>query len=530
MLDATTPLAPADFEGALDDVRRRVRTALDAGPSPHLEGLRYEDCIETRAQYLVSIGLWGAVPVLLLVFLITRGPIFWGAFAAVVAGATYARAAFVRIRDGRARLYRDGVVAPAALVWASEPSLDPEAESLHPAVFVATFDEPLAADPHGLVALADHLATAAGVADALGGDALLAPRTAVPTSIAGNDRTFLIRVGINRYDFPANRFDRRVVFVLAREGAAGPRDAIFIPSIFWGETGTAWTAAFPIEPATEAPDGTTDDEDDDDDPREDDGAGAMWSSEPPSENPAFESLCDAVRRNYEAVRTEFPPPGFHEDDDRWGFWEPVLFLFAVLWAMPLAIVAWFVSPWPVFAVTAVVATASVLVAFRCKSRAERLDRALFSEGMIVPAALVQANDDLFDPEGEEDLPGAVLVSFDPYYTRHPAALVRLASSVFSWKHTPFDRLPPDARRIGWDLRTELVGLPPRPVPPAVGGRPDTWLVDVHFRRDALPKRWIERRIFFVLARRDAPQPAQLVPTELWLDDESDRITASITDA
>ncbi len=519
---------PRGFEGALADVRRRVRTAIDAGPSPHLEGIRYEDCIETRAQFCASVGLAAAVPALLLLFLFTQGPILWVAAAVVAAAAAYVRVAFVRIRDGRARLYRDGVVVPAALVWAA--SLAPESDEVVPAVLVATFHEPLAADPDGLVALAEHLATDPAVASALGGDALLAPRVPVPPPIAGNDRTFLIRVGINRYEFPDERFDRRLVFLLARDDANGPRDAIFLLSIFWGVFGAAWTANYPIARGENALEEEEDDDDWDDDERaEDDGADAMWSSEPPAECPAFEALCESVRRRYRPMRDKLPPPGF-ASDDHWDLWHALLFLFGMLWALPLAIVAWFVAPIPVFAVIALIAVVSIAVALRFNARAERPDRTLFSKGVIVPAAVVQANSGLFDEDDEDDLPGSMLVSFDPYFARHPAALVRLASSVFSWKNAPLDQLPPDARRIGWDLRTELGGLPPRPVAPAIGGRPDTWLVDVLFRRDTLPNRCIDRRIFLVLARRDAPQPAHLIPTDLWLDDDSDRLTQSITEA
>lgn len=98
---------------------------------------------------------------------------------------------------------------------------------------------------------------------------------------------------------------------------------------------------------------------------------------------------------------------------------------------------------------------------------ERLRRRVRRQGLVVPGAIVQANNRFHDPDNDQWLPGSMLLSFDPKVMDQPEVLTRVARRVGALKRMDRRTLPPDHAVLAWDLYHEMVPLPSRPVPEAL---------------------------------------------------------------
>ena len=114
-----------------------------------------------------------------------------------------------------------------------------------------------------------------------------------------------------------------------------------------------------------------------------------------------------------------------------------------------------------------------------RSPAERLRRRVRRKGLLVPAAIVQANTAFGAADNREWQPAALLIAFDPRVVQEPQRLLRAAGAVFALKHADRRQLPADRARIAWDLYHEMGPVRSLPVPADLAeGLQDCQLVSV----------------------------------------------------
>ena len=114
-----------------------------------------------------------------------------------------------------------------------------------------------------------------------------------------------------------------------------------------------------------------------------------------------------------------------------------------------------------------------------RTRMQRLRRQLRRRGLVVPAAIVQANHAFHAPDNKQWLPASLLVAFDPAVLQRPEALAGAAERLFALKGADRRTLPPDHVPIAWSLYHEMGPVASVPVPPElVDGLRDCVLASV----------------------------------------------------
>lgn len=132
------------------------------------------------------------------------------------------------------------------------------------------------------------------------------------------------------------------------------------------------------------------------------------------------------------------------------------------------------------------------------------------------AAVVMANDGLYDATRPDDLPGVLMATLDPELSRDPQRLRALATQLFELKGRPERDVARELQPIATMLTTELGRFDPLPVPRAYCGNDATWLTSCWFFREQLPARVLDRAIVPVLIeRRDGRRPARSLPLVQW---------------
>lgn len=91
-----------------------------------------------------------------------------------------------------------------------------------------------------------------------------------------------------------------------------------------------------------------------------------------------------------------------------------------------------------------------------RNREQKLQYRLRKKGLVVPAALVQAN--AMWGQVDEWVYGNVLVSLDPDVVSQPNLLVDAAKNVFAIKSADRSTLPKDQRETAWMLYNELAPI------------------------------------------------------------------------
>ncbi|MSR46599.1 MAG: hypothetical protein EXS13_05990 [Planctomycetes bacterium] len=157
----------------------------------------------------------------------------------------------------------------------------------------------------------------------------------------------------------------------------------------------------------------------------------------------------------------------------------------------------------------------------CRDQLERVQRA-----ELAVAAVVMANNGLFDPRVKDDLPGVVVATLDPQLQADPDRLTALAARLFALKDRPVAEAPAALRPIAAILTSESGRFTPLQVPSEHCGNDATWLSSCWLFREQLRKRVIERRIYPVLAQRRAdPQQVRALPMAQWWGAEFDAALA-----
>ena len=149
-----------------------------------------------------------------------------------------------------------------------------------------------------------------------------------------------------------------------------------------------------------------------------------------------------------------------------------------------------------------------------------------AESDFAVAALVMANDGLFDPDVAADLPGVLCVTRDPALMADPQRLRSLAGRLFELKSRSESGIPEPLRAIAATLASEAGWFPTLQVPREWAGNDATFVKPCWFERRFLPHRAIERRIFAVFVHpRVGDHPLELLPPEMWWRTEIDAALA-----
>lgn len=138
-------------------------------------------------------------------------------------------------------------------------------------------------------------------------------------------------------------------------------------------------------------------------------------------------------------------------------------------------------------------------------------------------ALVQANDDLFDPNNEQAQFGLAIVTTDPELQAEPVRLIEMAASLFAWAKEGVEPVPESLREVVLHTRDERVRFEDRVrLPREWAGNDETWLFDLFMDPELLPVGCIDRRLWPVLfTQEDWSIPPMVAGKELWWDPESD---------
>lgn len=111
----------------------------------------------------------------------------------------------------------------------------------------------------------------------------------------------------------------------------------------------------------------------------------------------------------------------------------------------------------------------VALALRClgpllRSKAQKLRDQVRRRGVLVPGAIVMANDAFFAADNDRWLPATLVVCFDPTAPKQLDRLAAVAKRLHALKGADRRTLPPAHADLAWDLYHEMGPLRSRPVP------------------------------------------------------------------
>lgn len=134
------------------------------------------------------------------------------------------------------------------------------------------------------------------------------------------------------------------------------------------------------------------------------------------------------------------------------------------------------------------------------------------EAEAFPAALVMVNNSAMHP-GESVVPGAMLVDFGerPDVERLERAARRLFE-LTEQEHVPAAHAPLRDWLLTEMQRARFGRLR---VPAELAGDDDCWLVSLRFDRKMMPQGFVDRSLWFVAARRDRDESAEIAPHRYW---------------
>jgi hypothetical protein len=180
---------------------------------------------------------------------------------------------------------------------------------------------------------------------------------------------------------------------------------------------------------------------------------------------------------------------------------------------------------PVLWTIGALAGAIFAYAFAAVRRGNRWTAKWRSEGVVVAGALVMANDKAFLPGMRTSYPGVVVFSFDPLLGRDSVGLSRLAERTFELKEADPTSLPENLREIGSQLASERPTWRRRRLPADFCGNETTWLADVMFEPERLPRGHVDRTLWPCLVHPtiDTAGPS-ILPLEIWWREDLDPIS------
>lgn len=244
----------------------------------------------------------------------------------------------------------------------------------------------------------------------------------------------------------------------------------------------------------------------------------------------FASLCRRIRERHAAARqrgsgpqTDYP---FCIDDDgrrldaHWQLRGDLAPL-AIGLLLVASLVTLLFSRGPVLWTLLLATAATTLYLLVHRRRLRAAGRRWQQQASAWPAALVMAHQGLLRP-GTSMLPGAMVVAFGDAVD--PERLQQLGKDVAALLDA--GTVPPAQQ----PLRNWLTQSAQRQrydriqVPVALAGDDRTWLVGLRFDRRCMPNGHVDRRLWFVLARADRGESAELLPHQYWCESEGDGAT------
>lgn len=166
----------------------------------------------------------------------------------------------------------------------------------------------------------------------------------------------------------------------------------------------------------------------------------------------------------------------------------------------------------VLMVLAALTIAATLYWLVVSSRWRRLGRSWQDEARAWPATVVMAHHSVHEP-GNSIVPGAMLVDFGP----NPDAerMEEAAEAVFALAQN--DSVPASHLALRDWLRTEMqrARFGRIRVPRDLAGNDTTFVVSLRFDRAMMPAGHVDRRHFFVKARADRDESAEILPHRYW---------------
>jgi hypothetical protein len=137
------------------------------------------------------------------------------------------------------------------------------------------------------------------------------------------------------------------------------------------------------------------------------------------------------------------------------------------------------------------------------------ERDLKENGLVVPGALVQANDHMYAPDGD-DMPGEVVFTFAAEPDLRD--LSTMAGEVFRLKGRRCRE--PDESFVADYLADEMTRVRGIPVPARLDTVGDSFISTTVFFRDALPKRCLRGSVYPFLVSTETMN-AVVLPSKLW---------------
>ena len=148
---------------------------------------------------------------------------------------------------------------------------------------------------------------------------------------------------------------------------------------------------------------------------------------------------------------------------------------------------------------------------------------VFQHGQIYYAAIVQANEMLFQKGSNLDLPANVLWSTHPVAAKYPEFLAQIADEMFRYKGQPAEQVPPELREAVRIITDELdrasldftVSMPDPDNP-----NREIEKIDVHFCslivfQKALPENVLQGHLIPVIAAPELSPAVLVLPKEYW---------------
>ncbi len=148
---------------------------------------------------------------------------------------------------------------------------------------------------------------------------------------------------------------------------------------------------------------------------------------------------------------------------------------------------------------------------------------VFQRGQIYYAALVQANEMLFQKGSKLDLPANVVYSTHPAAAKYPEFLAEIAQEMFSYKGMPAEQVPPPLREAVRIITDELdrasldftVSMPDPENP-----NREIEKIDVHFCslivfQKELPECVLQGQLLPVIAAPELSPAVLVLPKDYW---------------
>jgi hypothetical protein len=100
-----------------------------------------------------------------------------------------------------------------------------------------------------------------------------------------------------------------------------------------------------------------------------------------------------------------------------------------------------------------------------RTKEETIGHRLRRKGRLLPTAIVQANQNYYDPDNEDPWPGVALVSFDAKALARPELLDEIAHDLARLKRADRSQLSPEHAAVSWWLFHEMGPIESMPIPP-----------------------------------------------------------------